>query len=78
MGDILYSIHIQFFSQNQSLLYPIQNQITFNKGEIRIRIRKRKKKINDDNDDDDDDDDAATTIMEATITTEATTTTTEK
>ena len=40
-----YSIHIQFFSQNQSLLFPIKNQIV-------IKKEWHKKKNVKDNDDD--------------------------
>ena len=37
MGLPPYSIHIQFFSQNQSLLSSIKNQIIIKKSDTRIR-----------------------------------------
>ena len=51
MGLLSYSIHIQLFSQNQSLLSPISNQI------IIKRVTRNKKNDNGSNEDDDNDDD---------------------
>ena len=44
--SLSYSIHIQFFSQNQSLLSPIENQI------ITKRVHNNTKNNKDDDDDD--------------------------
>ena len=41
-GVLLYSTHIQLFSQNQSLLSPISDQIFIKKSVRRIRRRKTK------------------------------------
>ena len=63
-GALLYSIHIQSFSQNLSLLPSNLKSNNYKKSNTRIRKRKIKTTtttVDDDDDDDDDNDDTVTT-----------------